>query len=244
VSQTAVAEAAPAEANILATTEQRAPETGPSPFEGLPPELKAVAQTKGWKGVEDAVKAYANAEKVIGDKVAMPKTDAEREALLTKLGAPADGKYDLKVPEGVTVDADLKTGFETLAAKIKLLPAQAQALMDWNNELAKGQADAAAKAEETKAATKDAALEALKSELGADKFEADLTLATKAAEYGGFPNDLLNRLEDVMGTKSFVQCMARIGALGNEDQFVSGNGRPAPRSDQDRAARLYPTSPN
>ena len=230
------------------TTEAKAPSPGPSPFEGLPDDLKGVPERKGWKSVADAVKAYDNAERAIGDKIAMPKAGDEEalKAHLVKLGAPEDGKYDLKIEEGIPVDEGLKSTFEQTAAEIGLLPHQAQKLLDMWNGAAKAAQAEAVKTAEAKDAAKEAALEGLRKEWGPDQFEAQMTLATKAAAYGDFPDDLLTALEDTLpgGTKSFIECMARIGALGTEDQFGQGTGGQPPASAKSLADRLYDKTPS
>lgn len=244
----------PTDATINTPTEQKAPSPGPSPFEALPDDLKTVAQRKGWKSIDDAVKAYDNAERAIGDKIAMPKPgdDEALKAHLQKLGAPEDGKYDLKIEEGVPVDEGLKSTFEKTAAEIGLLPHQAQKLLDMWNGAAKAAQEQAAQSVEAEVAAKDAAIESLRKEWGPEQFEAQMTLATKAAALGaqgmdeGVVDALLNVMESRIpgGTKAFVQFFANIGALGTEDQFGQGTGGQPPASAKSLADRLYDNTPS
>jgi hypothetical protein len=250
VSQTieGAAPATPPEAPIVpAQTEAKAPSPGPLSFQDyvqtLPDDLKAHATKKGWKDYGDAIKAHASSESLIGKKVDLPKLD-DPEAVKAHMArlAPADGKYELNYEaDGLTVDEGVKGTFEAFLKDNPLPNATAQNLVGLWNGMAKQAHEAqAAKAAEA-AAAKDTALTALRSEMGPDNFEVEMNLATKAAAFGGFPDDLLNRLEDVLGTKDFVQCMARLGRLGTEDQFVDGHERGAPPRTQDAASRLYPS---
>ena len=242
-----------AAANPASQTTTGAPETGPSSFQDyvqtLPDDLKAHATQKGWKDWGDAIKAHASAEKLIGSKVDAPKAgDAEAmRAHLVKIGAvPADGNYglayDADLAEGVTVDEGMKGAFEAFLKENPVPQSAAQNLVKMWNGMAAEAHKAQAKAEAAKATAKDAALEEYRGELGPDKFEAELNLATKAAAYGEFPDDLLNKLEDVLGTKTFIQCMARIGRLGTEDQFVEGTAARAPANAKSDAQVFFPAS--
>jgi len=241
-------------ATNIPTTDAKAPSPGPSSFLDYVNSLpdgdpnKAHALKKGWKDWTDPIKAHDHAERAIGDKVALPKLDDPDavKAHLVKLGAPEDGKYDLKVEDGIPVDEGLKSTFEQTAAEIGLLPHQAQRLLDMWNGAAKAAQAEAVKTAEAKDAAKEAAIEGLRKEWGPDKFEAQMTLATKAAAFGDFPDELLTALEDTLpgGTKSFIECMARIGALGTEDQFGQGTGGQPPASAKSLADRLYDKTPS
>ena len=239
----------PTDAATNIPIDQKAPSPGPLSFVDYVNSLpdgdpnKAHALKKGWKDWSDPIKAHDHAERFVGERVPLPKLDDADavKAHLHKLGAPEDGKYDLKVEEGIPVDEGLKSTFEQTAAEIGLLPHQAQKLLDMWNGAAKAAHEQAVKSEETKVAAKDAALEGLRKEWGPEQFEAQMTLATKAAALGDFPDELLTALEDTLpgGTKSFIECMARVGALGTEDQFGQGTGGQPPASAKSLADRLY-----
>lgn len=247
-----IAEAAPpADASTAAT---QAPTSGAFSFadyvKTLPDEDQAHVAKKNWKDFPDAIKAHRSAESAIGAKVDLPKAgdEAALKAHLQKLGAPADGKYALTIPDGVTIDEGLRTGFEGIAAQAGLLPQQAQALLNWWNEQAaaagKGMADASAAEQAAKAKVKTDAMAAYETTLGKDQFEAKLGAAQRAAEFAGFMkfDAILNAIEDTEQSQAFIEGFAKLGDLiGTEDQHVDGHGRGGPPSAPlPLANRLYP----
>lgn len=246
------AEAGTAPATPSADATTQAPNSGAFSFadyvKGLPDEDRAHVEKKNWKDFTDPIKAHRNAESAIGGKVDLPKAgdEAALKAHLQKLGAPADGKYELTIPEGVSVDEGLKTGFEATAAQLGLLPQQAQALLNWWNEQAgvagKSMAEAATATEAAKAKVKSDAMDAYEASIGKDQFEARLGAAQRAAEFAGFMkfDAILNSIEDAEASQVFIEGMAKIGDLiGTEDQHVDGHGRGGPPSAKDHAAILY-----
>lgn len=214
----------------------------------LPEDLQQHATKKGWKDYGDAIKAHAAAESLIGNKVDLPKPgdDAALKAHMIKIGAPADGKYDLDygAAEGVQVDEGLKGAFEAFLKDNPVPTPIAQNLVKFWNAAASQAAAAEAARIGGEGEAKQAALTEMQSELGKEKFEATMNDAVRAALVFGLPDDFLNRFEDKVGTKSFIEGFARIGAhLGTEDQFVDGHGRRGPQDAKDAATILYPTDP-
>lgn len=82
--------------------------------EALEPELKTLAEHKGWRGPEDALRSYAHLERAFGaDKIALPGKDAKPEewdAVYGRLGRPpSPEQYDLAgvaPPEGMPWSKD------------------------------------------------------------------------------------------------------------------------------------------
>lgn len=104
---------------------------------------KALVGVKGWKTPADAIKSYAEVEKLVGHaKIAMPKVDkdgnyesGEFERVMTQLGLPKDAKEyknsdNFKLPEGVAIDPKLETEFKARARAAGLLPKQYAFMMD------------------------------------------------------------------------------------------------------------------
>lgn len=104
---------------------------------------KALVGTKGWKTPKDAIKSYAEIEKLVGhEKIAMPKKDkdgnyepGEFERVMTQLGVPKDAKEyktskDFKLPDGIAIDSKLETEFKARAKSAGLLPKQYAFMMD------------------------------------------------------------------------------------------------------------------
>lgn len=109
----------------------------------LPEDQRAVVGAKGWKTPGDAIKSYAEVEKLVGhSKIAMPKKDAqgnyepgEFERVMTQLGMPKDAKEyktsaNFKLPEGMAIDPKLETEFKARARAAGLLPGQYAFMMD------------------------------------------------------------------------------------------------------------------
>ena len=85
-----------------------APANGAAPAEpswrdSLPDDLKGAAWLSKYKTPEDALRGFAEAQKLIGSKLSVPKDDAPKEEwdkFYASLGRPeAPDKYDLGVPE-------------------------------------------------------------------------------------------------------------------------------------------------
>jgi len=132
------------------------PPDAPEWIQGLPEELRtapegeqpSLAKFKPGEGEElipmpaSVAKGYVELEKKLGqDSVVIPgenATEEERNAFYTRLGRPEkpDG-YELKDPEGLPVDAEVKKSFQEIAHKAGINTQQAVMLNDWANDLAK-----------------------------------------------------------------------------------------------------------
>lgn len=128
-----------------------APAPSPTPsasndpwFHAFTPELKGVVEKKGWKDAQDAVKSYAELERVIGssDKLAVPKDDNDAkgwDALYGRLGRPESAdKYAF--PEGS--DASLVKAFAPEMHKLGLSQKQVAGLTTLQMQLAQQQIEA------------------------------------------------------------------------------------------------------
>ena len=106
-----------------------APPAEPSWRDSLPDDLKGAAWLSKYKTPEDALRGFAEAQKLIGSKLSVPKDDAPKEEwdkFYASLGRPeAPDKYDLGVPEtlpeGVAALENVLTG-ERVEAENGRLP--------------------------------------------------------------------------------------------------------------------------
>ena len=109
-------------------------------FKDLIPEgFKEEKALDNFNNMEDFVKSYLHAQKLVGaDKIPVPNKHATEEdwnEVFKKLGAPEspeDYKYDLKDQE---LDSQQVSEFNKAAHKLGLLPKQAEGLIKFYNEM-------------------------------------------------------------------------------------------------------------
>lgn len=89
--------------------------------------LRTLAQNKGWKGPEDAVKSYANLE---------PEVTRLRSQVGKAPANPAEYKFDLPstLPEGFTVSKDLEGSFRAFAHSKGVSQEVASGMFQWYAE--------------------------------------------------------------------------------------------------------------
>lgn len=151
---------------------------------------------------------------------------------------PEDGKYDLKMPDGVELDAELATAMGVDFKELGLTNAQAQKLADkfiavqtakatkqnetWGNTLQKWADDAKADAD-----------------IGGDKWDGTVSASRRAVEKLGTP-ELKEYLNASGGGNhpELIRFMAKVGSMIKEDDPASG-GAPG-KATRDRAEVLYP----
>jgi len=113
--------------------------------DGLDADIKEHPAIATFKTPADLAKSYVNAQKLIGaEKIPMPPKDAaldsqEYQAVFDRLGRPSDPK-NYTVPEipnptnAPVATEEQMTEFKNVAHSIGLLPAQAEALIKFNQE--------------------------------------------------------------------------------------------------------------
>jgi hypothetical protein len=187
-------------------------------------DAKALVAAKGWRGPEDALKSYANLERLMGgDKIALPAADAAPEAwdaVYARLGRPprADD-YALEKPEGVAYSDDLAAGFREAAFAAGLSDGQARALHDFYVRTASEQAAA-------DAARGAAASEELESELRrawGSQFDANVARARRAVRAFA-PPDAIDALSASLDSPTLLSLFARIGEAMGEDRLIGDGG--------------------
>jgi hypothetical protein len=185
---------------------------------------KALVETKGWRGVDDALTSYVELEALRGRSVVLPKDENDAEgmkAFRAKLGVPekADG-YEL--PQELK-DDPLAGHFRGVAHKHGLTPAQVKGVVadmlaaaGENDKRLAGEAETAGKA----------ALGKLQAEWGAG-FDAKKELARRAAEAftKGMDAETMQLFTDAaQSDPRFMRGFAAFGELIQEHPFQGGSG--------------------
>lgn len=153
---------------------------------------------------------------------------------------PEDGKYDLKMPDGVELDAELAEALGPEFAELKLTNAQAQKLVDKYIGI---QSARMAKQGETFATTVAGWADTAKKdpEIGGDKWDGSVQAAQRAVNTLGTP--ALKEYLNASGGGNhpeLIRFMAKAGAMISEDIPASGGtegkGKPA-----EAAYTMFPT---
>jgi hypothetical protein len=165
-----------------------------------------------------------------------PKGDDKEKSAADQV--PADGKYDLKMPDGVEVDTELLAAIAPQFKEAGLTQGQAQKLAD---AYAKIIQDRATKANESWAETVSKWVDDAKADkdIGGDKWDATVAAAQRAVDKLGTP--ALKEYLNASGGGNhpeLIRFMSKVGALVREDNPASGgvgSGKPA-----DPAHILFP----
>ena len=230
---------------------------------GTTPDDKAAAEALAKKEADDAAAAQTTNDKAAADKKAADDAaEATRRAALTQeqreaedkiaadkkaaddaAAAKAKGvpeKYELKLPEGVTLDAEITTAFEAKAKALGLTQKDAQELYDLGAQVtAKNMASMTAQVSQTQASWL-AAAQADK-EFGGESLVANMAVAKKALSFAT-PEFKTMLNESKLGNHpEIIRFMYRIGKAMSEDGYVASSAGSGNRdtSLEGRAARIY-----
>lgn len=168
------------------------------------------------------------------------QTEAEGEAEADPADTvPDDGKYDLKMPEGVEVDAAMLDQFSPVFKELGLTTKQAQALADKFIEAQTKQGETQAQNwSQTVAGWVDQAKS--DPEIGGAKWDSTVKSASGVVQR--FGNDALREYLNASGAGNhpeLIRFMAKVGAMiGEDNPAISEN--PGKKPAQDTAAILYP----
>ena len=182
----------------------------------LPDELKNDPTLENYKDVESLAKTVVHQQKMMGNRIPIPKNDEEKAELYDKLGRPKEPeKYELNIPDthrqhfhDIALD-----NFKNVAHKIGLNNEQVNALIDYQvNELNSQQdfvnAGANNQKEEVEAN--------LKKEWGYD-FDKNLKAAQRAMHVYA-DDDLMELMNTEVGNNpAVIKLFARLGADVTED---------------------------
>jgi hypothetical protein len=230
-----------------------AEEPGAPWYASLPDEhLRRWAQAKGWKDALSAVESNYNLERMIGAEragrmVAVPGENASEEEVRNfraRIGVPENAEgYALAVPEGAPEDfARTAAGWMHEAG----IPARSAGVLAqrWNEHLAQSQAQEQARVR----AQSENELAQLKSEWGG-QFDANADRARRAALHflpapdGQARAQLMGKMEQSLGTATFLRFMAKVGLGLSEHRLISSGdtgllGHYSPGEARERIAQL------
>ncbi len=193
----------------------------------IPEEYKGEKSLSNFKDMNDFVKSYLSAQKIVGaDKIPVPNkfaTEDDWKAVFNKLGAPEkpeDYKYNFKEGE---VDKDLLSNFNQQAHKLGLLPQQAESLVRFYNELNEGNS---VQAEENAAKSRINTENELKKEFG-PQYVKRLDQAKRLAS-STLGNDFLENTYLADGSRlgdnlNVVKAFSNLAEKLSEDEVVKGD---------------------
>lgn len=199
---------------------------------------------KGWKSPADAVKAYTEAQKLVGKGgqggLSVPKDDASPEdwgKFYDAAGRPKTAaEYDLQVPQGEPDDFA-----KAIAPKLHeagLTKRQAAAVAKSYNEIAPAIMKAREEAEDAAFAQKSASdLGALKKEWGAE-YDANIEFSKRAQRAAGLTEEEGAALERSLGLGKAVKLMAALGRSLREDSLEGNRGGSFKMSAEEAKSKL------
>lgn len=175
-----------------------------------------------------------------------PPAEAERPAESKPDAETANASseaYELKAPEGRTIDPEVLGSFSDVARELNLSKDAAQTVLD--RLVPKMAERQAAQLEALRSQWTDASK--ADKEFGGERLPENLSVARKALESFGSPElrSLLN--ESGLGNHpEIIRFMVRAGRAISEDRFVGNSegaapGRGAPKDFSAAASALYPT---
>lgn len=203
--------------------------------EGITDETKGYVQNKGWDNPIKAITAYQNLEKHVGvpadQLLRLPKDPSENGAMdpvYERLGRPkTPQEYGKFTAEGYEVDENRISHFDQAFHKLGLNTAQ-------RNELIKGAMEyenTAIKAMlEQQVAKSNEEMKSLENEWGPAAAERK-ELARRAVRTfipGDQKDQMLNSIENAIGTASMMKLFANIGEKLGEHKIVDGDNEQRP----------------
>lgn len=193
----------------------------------IPEEYKGEKSLSNFKDMNDFVKSYLSAQKIVGaDKIPVPNkfaTEDDWKAVFNKLGAPEkpeDYKYNFKEGE---VDQQLLSNFNQQAHKLGLLPQQAESLIKFYNDMNEG---SSVQAEENAAKSRINTENELKKEFG-PQYVKRLDQAKRLAS-STLGNDFLENTYLQDGSRlgdnlNVVKAFSNLAEKLSEDEVVKGD---------------------
>lgn len=194
-------------------------------IEGVDPDLVGDPSLKAIGGVNELVKSYVNAQKLIGkDKTILPtekSSEVEWNQFWSKLGKPEKVEdYKIDLGEDVSFDKDYLGKFTELAHKHNILPSQAQALMKELNEFEASQDANFQQGIEEKVAE---AKKQLEGEWG-DAYTANITKAVDVVKEFGDDSLLEHFKQTGYGSDpKFLQFLLKVSGTMSEDTVTPNN---------------------
>jgi|TARA_X000001388_G_scaffold10740_1_gene6551 hypothetical protein len=182
----------------------------------LPDELKNDPTLENYKDVESLAKTVVHQQKMMGNRIPMPKNDEEKAELYSKLGRPDEpDKYDLAIPDSHKQhfhDTALNN-FKNVAHQIGLNNDQVNALIDYQVK----ELDAQQNLVNAGSTNQKEEVEAgLKKEWGYD-FDKNLKAAQRAMQVYA-DDELMDLMNTEVGNNpAVIKLFARLGKDVTED---------------------------
>ncbi len=205
---------------------------------GLSEELRADPTLSSINDIEAAAKTLVHQQKMMGNRIPLPKTDEERQELYTKLGRPetADG-YELTKPDGYDqfYPDETMNSFKETGHQLGLTPEQMQGLVDWQKTAIDYQQEQEQMAgDQTGAETE----EALRKEFGS-AYDKQLTAAQRALKVYGTP-ELQEKLANPRygNDPDLIRLLANAGKDITEDSAIGTANNSLVMSPMDARQRI------
>jgi hypothetical protein len=181
-----------------------------------------------FKDPASLAKSWVSAQKMMGaEKVVIPNeksTEEDWNAFYKKVGRPeSSDKYEIKAPEGQTINEEVTKGFKDLAFKMGLSAKQVAGLAEWNF----GAVAAAQAAEQTtKANALRDSLNSYKETLGGeDKYMARVDSARVALRALAKPQLTEFLKTSGLGSRpEMIEFFAELKGMMSEDKIRDGTG--------------------
>lgn len=187
---------------------------------GVEPDIASDPSLKAIQDIPSLAKSYVHAQRMVGkNRAVLPDANTDeqtRREFYVKLGLPADVKdYKVDVKDSVFAE-DFQQQFNELAHKHNILPAQAQALVQYMNDAIKQHEEAQ---EQEQQSLIESQVEELKKEWG-EGFTKNVMKAQTVVKL--FGDDDLKQYLDESGlgnNTKLIKFLAKIGDSLKEDNF-------------------------
>jgi hypothetical protein len=242
VTATTTTEAAPAvEETLLGTSDQPVVSENESVLDTAGAEEKAAREVED-KRILEANDKDLKPEEVTRKAELVKTKQAEADKKLAEIKAKGvPEKYEIKPPEGYTLDEKALSKVTPVFKEIGLSNAQAQRLSDYYSQI-----------QQEKIAENEATLKNWREENAKETMSALGANAKTELVYVGKVKNMLSaetiealNASGIGNMKHFIYDMAKIGKLFSEEHLVRDNANRAPNSQgetrEDVAHKLYPT---
>jgi len=228
---TLTTESTPAPAPAPAPSPSATPTPSPAPVTGeakwwqsfSDETMRGYAETKNFPSPEEAVRSYANLEKLLGTKanaVMIPgegATPEEQAAFFEKIGRPG-APENYPVPDALKEDPLVKS-FAGEAHKLGITSKQFEGVMGFIS--AQQQTNQQADFEQFQRQG-DAEIADLQKEMPGLKYDEFKETGRRGMRAIGADGEMLTKLERALGTAGMMRMMNKIGAMGAESPFIDG----------------------
>ena len=183
---------------------------------GLPEELKNDSTLQNINDVESAAKTLIHQQKMMGNRIPIPKTDEEKAELYSKLGRPESAdKYELNIPQEQQqfFPENSINEFKNVAHNLGLNNEQANALIEYQSKAI--QTDIENNGSRL-AINKEESENSLKQEWGLE-YDKNIRSAQRALQVYGDPEILELMNTEAGNNPAVVKLFARLGKEVTED---------------------------